>query len=104
MNVGPDAILSLRSNCVIETILKSWRYYHVIENENVSVVTTKRSHVAVAPAFGIGTTIGWKRVVVTFFEKIGKTHLNYAQGASAELVAMTTIATADIFGSPVSTA
>jgi PiT family inorganic phosphate transporter len=59
--------------------------------------------VAVALALGIGTTVGWKRVVVTVGEKIGKTHLTYAQGASAELVAMTTIATADMFGLPVST-
>src|SRR5262245_29778627 len=59
--------------------------------------------VAVALALGIGTTVGWKRVVVTVGERIGKTHLSYAQGASAELVAMTTIATADIFGLPVST-
>jgi len=59
--------------------------------------------VAVALALGIGTTVGWKRVVVTVGERIGKTHLSYAQGASAELVAMTTLATADIFGLPVST-
>jgi PiT family inorganic phosphate transporter len=59
--------------------------------------------VAVALALGIGTTVGWKRIVVTVGEKIGKTHLTYAQGASAELVAMTTIAAADIFGLPVST-
>jgi PiT family inorganic phosphate transporter len=43
-------------------------------------------------------------VVVTVGEKIGKTHLSYAQGASAELVAMTTITAADIFGLPVSAA
>jgi inorganic phosphate transporter, PiT family len=59
--------------------------------------------VAVALALGIGTTVGWKRVVVTVGERIGKTHLSYAQGASAELVAMSTIAAADIFGMPVST-
>jgi PiT family inorganic phosphate transporter len=59
--------------------------------------------VAFALALGVGTTVGWKRVVVTVGEKIGKTHLSYAQGASAELVAMTTIAAADIFGLPVST-
>jgi inorganic phosphate transporter, PiT family len=59
--------------------------------------------VAVALALGCGTTVGWKRVVVTVGEKIGKAHLSYAQGASAELVAMTTIAAADIFGLPVST-
>ena len=47
--------------------------------------------------------IGWKRIVVTVGEKIGKTHLTYGQGAAAELVAMATIAAADQFGLPVST-
>ena len=47
--------------------------------------------------------IGWKRIVVTVGEKIGKTHLTYAQGASAELVAAATISAADMFGLPVST-
>jgi PiT family inorganic phosphate transporter len=47
--------------------------------------------------------IGWKRIVVTIGEKIGKTHLTYAQGACAELVAMATIGAADMFGLPVST-
>jgi PiT family inorganic phosphate transporter len=58
---------------------------------------------AVACALGFGTMIGWKRIVVTVGEKIGKTHLTYAQGASAELVAMGTIMAADSFGLPVST-
>ena len=57
----------------------------------------------VAVALGLGTMIGWKRIVVTVGEKIGKEHLTYAQGAAAELVAMTTIGAADIFGLPVST-
>ena len=59
--------------------------------------------VSVALALGLGTMIGWKRIVVTVGEKIGKEHLNYAQGASAELIAMTTIGLADRFGLPVST-
>lgn len=59
--------------------------------------------VMVALALGLGTMVGWKRIVVTVGEKIGKTHLTYAQGASAELVAMSTIAAADVFGMPVST-
>ena len=59
--------------------------------------------VAVAIALGLGTMIGWKRIVVTVGEKIGKTHLTYAQGASAELVAMATIGAADMYGLPVST-
>ena len=59
--------------------------------------------VAVAIALGLGTMVGWRRIVVTVGEKIGKSHLTYAQGASAELVAMTTIGAADMFGLPVST-
>jgi len=59
--------------------------------------------VAVAVALGLGTMIGWKRIVVTVGEKIGKTHLSYGQGAAAELVAMVTIGAADVYGLPVST-
>ena len=59
--------------------------------------------VAVATALGTGTMVGWKRIVVTVGEKIGKSHLTYAQGAAAELVAMTTIGLADYGGLPVST-
>jgi PiT family inorganic phosphate transporter len=59
--------------------------------------------VAVAIALGLGTMVGWKRIVVTVGEKIGKTHLTYGQGASAEMVAAATIAAADMFGMPVST-
>ena len=58
---------------------------------------------AVAIALGLGTMVGWKRIVVTVGEKIGKVHLTYAQGAAAELVAMATIEAADVFGLPVST-
>ncbi|MCP4565831.1 MAG: inorganic phosphate transporter [Bosea sp.] len=59
--------------------------------------------VAVAIALGLGTMVGWKRIVVTVGEKIGKQHLTYAQGASAEMVAATTIGVADVLGLPVST-
>jgi PiT family inorganic phosphate transporter len=59
--------------------------------------------IAVAIALGLGTMIGWKRIVITVGEKIGKTHLTYAQGASAELVAAATIGAADVLGLPVST-
>ena len=57
----------------------------------------------VALCLGIGTMFGWERIVVTVGEKIGKTHLTYAQGAAAELVAATTIGLADSLGMPVST-
>jgi len=59
--------------------------------------------VAVALALGMGTMIGWKRIVVTVGEKIGKTHLTYAQGASAEIATMITIGLSDQYGLPVST-
>jgi PiT family inorganic phosphate transporter len=59
--------------------------------------------VAVAIALGLGTMVGWKRIVVTVGEKIGKNHLTYAQGAAAEITAMATIGAADYFGLPVST-
>ncbi len=58
---------------------------------------------AVAIALGLGTMVGWKRIVITVGEKIGKTHLTYAQGASAEIVAMACIGAADNLGLPVST-
>lgn len=57
----------------------------------------------IAVSLGAGTMIGWKRIVVTLGEKIGKSHLTYAQGASAELVAMSTIGVSALAGLPVST-
>jgi inorganic phosphate transporter, PiT family len=59
--------------------------------------------VAVALALGLGTMVGWKRIVVTVGEKIGKNHLTYGQGAAAEITAMATIGAADFLGLPVST-
>jgi PiT family inorganic phosphate transporter len=59
--------------------------------------------ICVAIALGLGTMIGWKRIVITVGEKIGKTHLTYGQGAAAELIAAATIGAADGFGLPVST-
>jgi PiT family inorganic phosphate transporter len=59
--------------------------------------------IAVALALGLGTMVGWKRIVVTVGEKIGKEHLTYAQGAAAEIVAAVTIIAADQYKLPVST-
>jgi len=59
--------------------------------------------IVVAVALGLGTMVGWKRIVITVGEKIGKTHLTYAQGACAEITAAATIAAADGYGLPVST-
>jgi PiT family inorganic phosphate transporter len=54
-------------------------------------------------SLGIGTMVGWKRIVITIGEKIGKTHLTYAQGASAEIIAASTIGVSSWLGLPVST-
>ncbi len=59
--------------------------------------------IIVAIALGLGTMIGWKRIVVTVGERIGKTHLTYGMGAAAEIVAAATIAGADFIAVPVST-
>ncbi len=76
-------------------------YKATIDNATKFIPTWVK--VAVALALGMGTMVGWKRIVVTVGEKIGKEHLTYAQGACAELVAMATISAADNFGLPVST-
>jgi len=57
----------------------------------------------ISVSLGIGTMVGWKRIVVTIGEKIGNEHLNYAQGATAEIVAASTIGLSTSFGLPVST-
>jgi len=59
--------------------------------------------VTVAIALGLGTMVGWRRIVVTVGERIGKTHLTYGMGMSAELMTAATILLADRFGMPVST-
>jgi PiT family inorganic phosphate transporter len=59
--------------------------------------------IMISLSLGIGTMVGWKRIVVTIGEKIGKEHLMYAQGASAELVAASTIGVSTLLGLPVST-
>lgn len=101
---------------VAETLGKLVKQKHITddaEKKSASTLKTKMDKLtkfiprwvkfAVALALGLGTMIGWKRIVVTVGEKIGKEHLTYAQGASAELVAMTTIGAADLLGLPVST-
>jgi inorganic phosphate transporter, PiT family len=59
--------------------------------------------VSVAVALGLGTMVGWRRIVRTVGEQIGKTHLTYAQGAASEVVAAATISMAEVWGLPVST-
>ncbi|MCP4620180.1 MAG: inorganic phosphate transporter [Bradyrhizobium sp.] len=81
------------------TVLKD--YKASLDNATKFIPTWVK--IAVAIALGLGTMVGWKRIVITVGEKIGKSHLTYAQGASAELVAAATIGAADVFGLPVST-
>ena len=59
--------------------------------------------IMVSVALGLGTMIGWKRIVVTLGEKIGKRHMTYAEGATAEVIGATTILLATQYGLPVST-
>lgn len=59
--------------------------------------------IVISLALGIGTMVGWKRIVVTIGEKIGKRHMTYAEGATAEMIAAGTIFLASNFGLPVST-
>jgi len=81
-------------------VLDNYKKNHV---DNATRFIPTWVKVAVAMALGLGTMVGWKRIVVTVGEKIGKEHLTYGQGAAAEIVAMFTIGAADWFGLPVST-
>jgi PiT family inorganic phosphate transporter len=80
-------------------VLSNYKKY--LDNSTKFIPTWVK--VAVALALGLGTMVGWKRIVVTVGEKIGKSHLTYAQGAAAEIVAAATIIGADQFHMPVST-
>ncbi|MEH2178033.1 inorganic phosphate transporter [Nostoc sp.] len=116
--LSKDELGSLRTDMylVAGTIAKLDKQKKLTDTKQEEVLTSYKTQLdkvtkfipnwvkfAVAIALGLGTMIGWKRIVVTVGEKIGKDHLTYAQGASAELVAMTTIGAADYFGLPVST-
>jgi PiT family inorganic phosphate transporter len=117
--VPPEHMRNFRNDLYLigESLRLAQKSEHlVVHDQDKAVMVNYQKHVeqatrfiptwvkvAVAIALGLGTMVGWKRIVVTVGEKIGKDHLTYAQGASAELVAMTTIGAADIFGLPVST-
>lgn len=59
--------------------------------------------ILISVSLGMGTMIGWKKVVVTIGEKIGKQNMNYAQGATAQIIAASTIGASTLMGLPVST-
>jgi PiT family inorganic phosphate transporter len=118
-NVPPDMTRNFRNDMyvvseAIRLIQKSGK--PVFTADEASILANYKKHidlatkfiplwvkVAVAMALGMGTMIGWKRIVVTVGEKIGKDHLTYGQGAAAEITAMMTIGMADHYGLPVST-
>ncbi len=118
-NVPQDRVRNFRNDMylaseAIRLIQKSGK--PVFAAADVAVLKNYKSHidratrfiplwvkVATALALGLGTMVGWKRIVVTVGEKIGKSHLTYGQGAAAEITAMATIGAADWFGLPVST-
>ena len=87
---------------VTDSDLKTVKAYHAAADNTTKFIPTWVK-VAVALALGLGTMVGWKRIVITVGEKIGKTHLTYGQGAAAEIVAAATIGAADYMGLPVST-
>src|SRR5271170_1028780 len=103
--VGESIRLMLKSgvpplSAADAAILKNFKANHIDRATRFIPLWVK---VAVALALGLGTMVGWKRIVVTVGEKIGKNHLTYAQGAAAEITAMATIGAADFYGLPVST-
>jgi PiT family inorganic phosphate transporter len=118
-NVPIDRMANLRNEMyVISESIRLIEKGHKTEftAEDDKVLTNYKKHldfatkfiplwvkVAVAIALGLGTMIGWKRIVVTVGEKIGKDHLTYGQGAAAEITAMITIGMADYLAVPVST-
>jgi PiT family inorganic phosphate transporter len=117
--VPQDKVRNFRNDLyVVSEALRLMQRSHkpVFSDADTAVIANYKKHVdnatkfiptwvkvAVALALGMGTMIGWKRIVVTVGEKIGKDHLTYAQGAAAEITAMATIGAADWFGLPVST-
>jgi len=91
----PEVIISEAEKGVLSDELKKVR--------KVTDYSPKWVLLMISLSLGFGTMIGWKRIVKTVGEKIGKEHLTYAQGASAEMVAASTIGLSSYFGLPVST-
>ena len=91
----PDLTLSPQNRATLTASLGTLR--------SITDYSPKWVILLISVSLGTGTMIGWKRIVKTIGEKIGKEHLTYAQGASAELVAASTIGLSTSLGLPVST-
>jgi PiT family inorganic phosphate transporter len=103
-------ILNKNIKTVLEetNVITDKKAREILKKESKSVGKTTQhvpfwGLICISLALGFGTMIGWKRIVVTIGEKIGKRHMTYAEGATAELIAATTIGLASQFGLPVST-
>ena len=105
MYVASEALRLMKKSGKPELAAQDWavldNYRKHIDNATKFIPTWVK--VAVALALGLGTMVGWKRIVVTVGEKIGKEHLTYGQGAAAEITAFATIQWASKLGLPVST-
>jgi PiT family inorganic phosphate transporter len=101
MSESINKLIKLKKISEVDQVKMLARYSAALAKETKYIPLWVK--IAVACALGFGTMIGWKRIVVTVGERIGKEHLTYGQGASAELIAMTTIGIADKWGLPVST-
>jgi phosphate/sulfate permease len=101
-----DALKSLGKKDALDALTKAQKKALEAQRDAVKGLTDYAPRwvlLAVALSLGVGTMFGWKRIVVTVGEKIGKAHLTYAQGAAAELVAASTIYVSGQLGLPVST-
>jgi PiT family inorganic phosphate transporter len=103
-------IIAKRSNSLLNTSLpgtdEKWNKEYTRRIQKINTYTEYSPWwviMMISIALGLGTMIGWKRIVVTLGEKIGKSRLTYAQGAAANLVAASTISASSFFGLPVST-
>ncbi len=95
VGLGENSSLSTKEKTHLKSIIKNSK--KITDYAPLWVV------LLISISLGLGTMIGWKRIVKTIGEKIGKQHMSYAQGASAELVAAATIGMASAWSLPVST-
>lgn len=101
-----ESLLKKLSAKPVPSVSKRWINQYKAQVKEVKTYTEYAPWwviLAIAVSLGLGTMVGWKRIVVTIGERIGKTHLTYAQGATAELIAASTISVSSLLGLPVST-
>ena len=95
IGMGENSSLSTKEKAELKAVIKNAK--------KITDYAPQWVIVLISISLGLGTMVGWKRIVKTIGEKIGKQHMSYAQGASAEIVASATIGMASAWGLPVST-